>query len=146
MKKYQNFSKRKRGGARPGAGRPKGKPNIATRRLKDLLSETDPLAIRRLKTFMRSRDPLIAIAAIKLVWSYRFGRPPSYLDLAHSEPETNGEVIMIEAGGTEEEYTEAMRRARREGCTPVLRIGGSEENYIRGLRRLRGELYEEQTE
>ena len=112
MIKYQRKSN-KRGGIRPGAGRPRGARNLAARHLKEILAETDSLAIGRLKTFMRSKDPDVALAAIHLPWSYRFGRPPANLELHRGDIEIdNGYVVVIEAYGTEEQYIQAIRMAR----------------------------------
>ncbi len=48
-----NQPKSKRGGARPGSGRPKGSPNKATRDLKELAQVHTPDALRTLATIMK---------------------------------------------------------------------------------------------
>lgn len=79
MEKNQSISKR--GGARPGSGRPKGVPNKATRDLKELAQVYTAAALKTLSDIMRRGESEAArVAAARELLDRGYGRATQTID------------------------------------------------------------------
>ena len=78
--------KHRRGGVRPGAGRPKGVPNKATADVKAQASQYSSDALNTLVGIMRhGKSEQARIAASKEVLDRAYGRPRQELDVTQNE-------------------------------------------------------------
>ncbi len=106
-------SNSRRGGSRPGAGRPKGARNRVAQELKELLAPLDQMGVKRLEGIIRRGSEKHALEGIRLAWEYRHGRPKQQV-----EHEGDGSLIhpnnVIVIGGNEADCVSAWRRARGE--------------------------------
>ena len=66
----------KNGGARPGAGRPKGAPNKSTADIKALAQKHGEAAINKLVRLLDSEDERTVIAACKELLDRGYGKAP----------------------------------------------------------------------
>lgn len=84
------------GGSRPGAGRPKGVPNVITRPLKELAAQHGPDAIQEVRRLMdKSTNDVVRLAAARELLDRGIGRP------AQSVAVTAGPAFMLERETTE---------------------------------------------
>jgi hypothetical protein len=76
-----NPEKSKRGGARPGAGRPKGSPNKATAGLRDLARKYTDGALETLSTIMDDKNAPAAarVSAANALLDRGYGKPSQVL-------------------------------------------------------------------
>ena len=88
-----------RGGAQPGAGRPKGSTTSAASQLRELIKEHVPKAIETIVKLLNSDNDGIKLAASKEILDRGIGRaPPAPVD-AEGNPVEN--VVRIVGGLTE---------------------------------------------
>lgn len=81
-----NQPKSSRGGARPGAGRPKGSPNKATADVRALAGKYAPDAISELaRLSIEAESEAARVSAIKEILDRAFGKSPMAVE--HSGPE-----------------------------------------------------------
>ncbi len=76
-----------RGGKRPGAGRPKGKPNAITADVREAAQQYGADALRTLADIMDGKDypPAARVAASKEILDRAYGKAPQALE--HSSPD-----------------------------------------------------------
>lgn len=76
----KNQAKSKRGGARPGAGRPKGVPNKATREIREIAQEYTDKAIRALADIVENGESEAArVSAANALLDRGYGKPAQSL-------------------------------------------------------------------
>jgi len=104
-----------RGGCRPGAGRPKGVPNVITRPLKELAAQHGPDAIQEVRRLMdESTNDVVRLAAARELLDRGAGRP------AQSVALTAGPAFMLEQETTENLLElKAMLEERRRQQLPA---------------------------
>ncbi len=79
------------GGCRPGAGRPKGVPNVITRPLKEIAAQLGPDAIQEVQRLMNeSTNDVVRLAAARELLDRGVGRP------AQSVAVTTGPAFTLE--------------------------------------------------
>ncbi len=103
-------SNSRRGGSRPGAGRPKGARNRIAQELKEMLAPLDQMGVKRLEGIIRRGSEKHALEGIRLAWEYRHGRPKQQVEFEEEETIHPDCVVVIE--GSKEEYIGAIRRAK----------------------------------
>ena len=107
-----------RGGCRPGAGRPKGAPNVITRPLKELAAQHGPDASQEVRRLMdKSRNDVVRLAAARELLDRGVGRPAQSVDLTTGpaftlERETTAYLLELNA------YLEERRRKQLPAPTP----------------------------
>ena len=106
------------GGCRPGAGRPKGVPNVITRPLKELAAQHGPDAIQEVRRLMdESTNDTVRLAAARELLDRGVGRPAQSVDLTAGpaftlEQETTANLLELNA------YLEERRRLQLPAPTP----------------------------
>lgn len=76
----KNPQKSKRGGARPGAGRPKGVPNKVTAHVRDIAQQYTDVAIKALVEIVQTGESDAArVAAANALLDRGFGKPSQVL-------------------------------------------------------------------
>ena len=89
----------KNGGARPGAGRPKGATTVATADFRQLMKTHVPEAIKTIVALLKDPSSAVKLAASKEILDRGIGRaPPAPVD-AEGNPVEN--VVRIVGGLTE---------------------------------------------
>ncbi len=106
-----------RGGCRPGAGRPKGVPNVITRPLKELAAQHGPDAIQEVRRLMdKSTNDVVRLAAARELLDRAVGRPAQSVAVtagpASLEQETTANLLELNA------YLEERRRQQLPAPTP----------------------------
>ncbi len=107
-----------RGGCRPGAGRPKGVPNVITRPLKELAAQHGPDAIQEVRRLMdKSRNDVVRLAAARELLDRGVGRPAQSVAVTTGpaftlEQETTANLLELNA------YLEERRRLHLPAPTP----------------------------
>lgn len=86
IEKESNEIKRRRGGTRPGAGRPLGTPNKLTRPVKELAVSYGPDSIERLVQLRDSAESeQVQFAAARELLDRAYGRPRQELDVNQNQ-------------------------------------------------------------
>lgn len=105
------------GGARPGAGRPKGAPNKAGRELRELAQQYTETALAALVKIAKTGESESArVSAATALLDRGYGRPAQAIE--HSGPD--GEAIQIgKATADAADFTSAISRLAARGGTPA---------------------------
>ncbi len=109
---------KRKGGFRPGAGRPKGVPNRITQPLKELAAQYSPDAIQAIRRLMgQSTNDAVRLAAARELLDRALGRPAQSVALTAGpaftlEQETTENLLELKA------YLEERRRQQLPAPTP----------------------------